>query len=377
MLPYWGICFYFIIMLFVDLYSANKNTSGNQYNKVIVSYLFFCSCAVLVIFGGIRINGTGVDDWMYRESFNEISNKTITLSITSIIEQYKYEPVTTFFMDVVAQFTKNADIFMFVYLMISVSINSYAYKKYTPLILVSLAIYSSHLYLNKDLNQIRFGLSSALFVLSLCFYSESKYYKVVIFMVLACLTHQTALAGIIVLFLNPLLKWRFLPIILVLCSIPLGVIGGKVLFGGFFGYLPQVVSSYQGTDFDTDIPIFSIANFKNIIFIFIFCYYLSDEKYCSSGQAQKFSRLMIIIYAIGASVRIVFHDFSIIGGRVGNLFLHVEPLLISLLASKFLKHRFIVLSALIAILIYYYYYNTYLNPQSLLGYGVSNTFKIW
>lgn len=377
MLPYWYLSFFFIVMIFFDVYLRNDEVAHVKYNKQILLYLYILSVIVLIFFGGIRGAGTGVDDSMYRITFSEIEQKSVMLSIGDIINQYKYEPITTIVMMAVSIFTKNADIFIFAYLLISVFINSYTYKKYSPLFLISLAVYSSHLYLNKDLNQIRFGLSSALFVLSMCYLHENKYTKSIIFIVMAALSHQTALAGVVMYLVRPFVKWKYMPFLIVLICIPLGFLGGKNIFGWAFGYLPQIVSNYQGTEFDTEIPLVSVANIKNVFFVFIFCFFLLDKNGKLSTEQIGLSYILILVYAIGAGVRMVFHDFSIIGGRVGNLFLHVEPLLISLLCFRLIKYRFLMVIFIVSIIMYYFYYNTIANPQSLMGYKVSDTFNIY
>ncbi len=61
-------------------------------------------------------------------------------------------------------FSHNASVFLFVFCAIAVSINTYFFKKMSPYPVLALALYSAHIFINKDINQIRFGLSSALFL---------------------------------------------------------------------------------------------------------------------------------------------------------------------------------------------------------------------
>lgn len=246
MVYYWYLWFYFVMLSILTCVSLGRDEIYTGKGKVLSNYFYLLSVVILIAFAGLRGIHTGVDDWMYRGSFTELTQKINTISLHNIIEQFKYEPLTTFLMYVVSLFTNNPDIFMLCYAALSVFINAYTYKKFSPLFLISIAIYSSHLFINKEMNQIRFGLSSALFVLSVCFYSQGKYKYTLFFQVLAILAHQTAIAGCIIFLLKFIPIKRYLPFILVLISIPLGVIGGKILFGTYFAYLPQNVSNYEG-----------------------------------------------------------------------------------------------------------------------------------
>ena len=375
MIDYWYLWFYFIMVSFLGFVLIRDDGKGvvSKENINLERFIFYVSILVLVIFAGARGMNTGVDDWMYRGSFTELVAKVRTQSIIEIIHQFKYEPLTTFIMYIVSLLSSDADVFILAYAMISVSVNCYAFKKFSPLVLVSIAIYSSHLFINKEMNQIRFGLSSAFFILSVCYYSQGKTLITLVLQLIAILAHQTALAGCVMFLFTLIPMKKYLPFIIVLISIPLGFIGGKVIFGSIFPYLPPNVLNYEGGEFDTDMNIISLANLKNVVFIYLFCKLL----YKNNSGYKKLDYYLLLTYTLGASIRITFHDFSIIGGRVGNLFLQAEPMLISLLVYKYRKYRYICASAVILIITYYYYYNTISNPQSILGYHVDGLFRIF
>lgn len=162
-----------------------------------------------------------------------------------------------------------------------------------------------------------------------------------------------------------------------LAAIPIGIIGGKSLIldhVSLFSNLAGRVNSYEGTEFDTVIPVFSLGNIKNIVFICLYVYFVFDGKKVSNENRIAYG--LIVFYAIGASVRVTFSDFSIIGGRVGNLFLQVEPIVLSLIIYK-IKNKYLGMLFLFGVVTYYLLYNTVLSVQSITGYDISPYFDLF
>ncbi|CCP07704.1 Amylovoran biosynthesis protein amsC [Erwinia amylovora MR1] len=93
-------------------------------------------------------------------------------------------------------------------------------------------------------------------------------------------------------------------------------------------------------------------------------------------KEDRFVYILLIAYSIGAAVRITFSDFSIFGGRVGNLFLHTEPLLFAFLMLR-IRNLLLNFFMLFSITTYYLAYNTILSAQSIMGYSVAPLFRIF
>ncbi len=372
MYPFYYMAFVMVNFAIIDIYLGGSDKKS--INKWVEYYIFIGLCILLIYFAGSRGIGTGYDDLQYRYAFSDIATKSTSIDLNKIVSLFRYEPITTLIMYVVSIFTKDAGVFLLVYAAITITINAISYKKVSPLIILSLAVYSSHLYINKDLNQIRFGLASALFVLSVIYYSERKYFISIIIFILAFLSHQTAFAGVLVLF-SGVIRKRYTPLYIVLVSFVFGVIGSKVLLGGAINLIPQSALSYEGTVYDTVLPVFSISNIKNLIFVYLYCTYLIKDD--AREQKDNIKYVLIFCFAVGAGVRIFFSDFSIIGGRVGNLFLQVEPILIAMLCYSFVKNKIISVAISIFVILFYIYYNTILNPQSVHGYVFDDVLGIF
>ncbi|CCP07705.1 Amylovoran biosynthesis protein amsC [Erwinia amylovora MR1] len=59
------------------------------------------------------------------------------------------------------------------------------------MILCSLCLYSAHLFINKDMNQIRFGLCSAFAIAFICSLVARNYLLALLFIVLSTQSHST------------------------------------------------------------------------------------------------------------------------------------------------------------------------------------------
>ena len=125
---------------------------------------------------------------------------------------------------------------------------------------MSLVVYFSHLYINKELNQIRFGLASA-FLSCLLFYMPIDIWSIVWFsFTLSILTHYKRSCWFLIIPALFLCRGkRFFPLYILLLSVPIGIIGGKSILTLLHLNLPIIsekLSMYEGTKFDYSYGIF-------------------------------------------------------------------------------------------------------------------------
>ena len=102
---------------------------------------------------------------------------------------------------------------------VALSINIFMLKKMSPLIFLSLLIYFSHVFLYKELQQIRSGLSSSLILLSIYFLSQrriSSYTGTYIFSTLIHTTAFVTIFGVISRFIFSFFKQKKTVMVLVL-----------------------------------------------------------------------------------------------------------------------------------------------------------------
>ncbi|WP_147198818.1 EpsG family protein [Pantoea sp. MBD-2R] len=371
---YWIISYSLLACCIFELAAINQLQDTRV--KRFTTYLLFVGAMVLICFGGSRGLGSGMDDSQYLDFFHDFSAQLQVNTYSAITDTYRYEKLFMLLAWVFSLVTKESYYFLFFICAIAVSTNVYCYKKYSPLLLCSLCLYSTHLFINKDMNQIRFGLSSAFAIAFICSMATRKHILAAVFLVLSTQSHSTGYTVILVMPFIFMRERKYLPLVIVFASIPLGIIGGKKLFLDSLGIVPGLgerAEGYSGTDFDTASPVFGLANLKNIFFIGAFTLY-----YFRNGikKEDRLVYILLIAYSVGAAVRITFSDFSIFGGRVGNLFLHAEPILFSFLLLR-IRHLLINIVLLGGIATYYLAYNTILSAQSITGYSVSPLFKLF
>ncbi|KGT95830.1 amylovoran biosynthesis protein AmsC [Erwinia typographi] len=374
MTVYWIISYIILIFCAFELFSIKQLNDTKV--RHFLNWCFFVAAIILVFFGGMRGASSGIDDGQYVAFYHDFAAQLHISDYDSITDIYRYEKLFMLLAWVLSFFTSQSYYFLFFVCVVAVSTNAYCYKKYSPLILCSLCLYSAHLFINKDMNQIRFGLCSAFAVASLCTAANRKYLWSLVFFIFSTQSHSTGWTLLLILPFLFIREMKYLGIIMILVAIPLGIIGGKKLFLDSFGLVPVLgdrAMDYSGTAFDTNTPVFSLGNFKNIGFVVFFTLYYFKE---GIKEDERLVYILLIAYSIGAAVRITFSDFGIFGGRVGNLFLHTEPLLLAFLLKR-LRNPLLTFGILAAMTTYYLAYNTILSVQSILGYSVAPLFKIF
>lgn len=372
---YWIISYTLLIFCLFELATINQLQEVKI--KRVVTYFFLVAAVVLICFGGMRGPGSGLDNEQYLGFFQNFSAQLNMDDYSTLAKIYRYESFFTLLAGVLAIFTRESYFFLLLICIIAVATNAWCYKKYSPLILCSLCLYSTHLFINKDMNQIRFGLCSAFTVAAILLAQDRKWIWAAVAMLLATQSHSTGYALVLVVPFLFLRERKYLPLLMVFVAIPLGLIGGKKLFLDTIGIAPLVgdrVSGYEGTVFDQNSPVFGLANLKNIAFIGFFTVVYWGKR--QIAPEERLPYILLIAYAIGAAVRITFADFSILGGRVGNLFLHTEPLLLAFLMLR-IRNLFFNAILLFGMASYYLAYNTLLSVQSIEGYSLAPVFRIF
>lgn len=371
---YWIISYTLLVFCIFELASINQLTQPK--NRCVITYFFFIGTVILILFAGMRGPGSGIDDWQYLGFFHDFSRQTSMEGYATVADVYRYENLFMLLAWVLGWFTHQSYYFLLFVAFIAVTTNAFIYKKYSPLILCSLCLYSAHLFINKDMNQIRFGLSSAFAVACICTAAGRKYLLAIIFLLLSSQSHSTGYALLMVTPFLFLKERKYFGVAMVIAAIPLGLIGGKKLFLDSLGIVPSLgdrAMGYSGTNFDVASPVFGLANLKNIAFIAFFTQVYFRK---TIEPKDRLAYILLIAYSVGAAVRIVFSDFSILGGRVGNLFLHTEPLLLALIMTR-IRNPLFNIALLFAMTTYYLAYNTLLSVQSIDGYSIAPFFRIF
>lgn len=377
MAPYWYISGFLLLISIVEILLKKDERTTH-----ILTYLLCIAAATLVVFGGIRGLGTGMDDYQYRSFFADFINRIQVNGFAETVAFFRYEPLIFGLAYLTSLFSHNADIFLFIFCLLAVSVNAVFFKKMSPYPVLALALYSAHIFINKDMNQIRFGLSSALFLGVIWYIYLKRYWMALAFTLLSFFSHNTAVMVVTIIPFLFIRDSRWWPVAIILLSIPASKVGGTSfisLISSHLGSLGERAEGYNNETSNTgEGSIFSVSNLKNVMLVFIFVYFLlSDEIKKYNYQQYRLNYLLVLTFAIGGGIRIFFYNYSS-GARLSNYLLQVEPII---LASLVYQVRPILKPAMFAMfaffLVYYLYYNTISLKQAVVGYEVAKEFRLF
>lgn len=246
---------------------------------------------------------------------------------------------------------------------------------------MALAVYSAHLFINKDMNQIRFGLCSAFLMGFVWHMSRRSKSGMITTFILSFISHATAIVALLIPLAMIVRKNKYIPIAIVVASLPLAFLGSSALIAALsshLGALGDRAMGYADADSRQEQGILTLSNLKNIGFVFIFSYMLLSDK-IKNFDPEKFNTyyILVITFAIGSGLRMALQDYAS-GGRLANYLLQVEPVLISLCIWETRKlKKVLTVAVTILMVLYYLYYNTVSSKQSIVGYEVSRTFQLF
>lgn len=377
MAPYWVISGLLLLISLGELI-----VKKDERTSALMLYLLCIATLILVVFAGIRGLGTGMDDEQYRSFYTGFIQSLQINGFSATVALFRYEPLIFTIAWFTGLVSSNANTFLFVFSMLSVGTNAVFFRKMSPYPILALALYSAHIYINKDMNQIRFGLSSAFFLGVLwCLYVK-HYWGVFGFFLLSFFSHNTGIMAVTVMPFLFIRQWRYWPVLIIVLSVPMSKFGGTSfinLISAHLGAMGERAEGYSNETANTaDGSIFSVSNLKNIMLVFIFVYFmLSNELKNNNVDLWRFNYLMIVTFALGGAIRIFFYNYSS-GARLSNYLLQVEPIL---LTSLIYQSRSLLKPAMFAMLsfflVYYLYYNTISQKQAVTGYEVAQEFKIF
>ena len=325
---------YYFIFSIIALCSYSDVARVNYWNRRAILAFLLC---VLALFAGLRTNNP---DWSsYNDGF-----KDLLLNTGEGFADIGFNIICRFilllFSDTIAAFLLVA--------ILATSLNLSSFKKYSPLFLVCVLYYFGHLYVLKEMIQIRAGLASAICVFGVRYLAEEKYMKSFLIILLAISIHLSSIVWLLVFVLQKIKPTHALLQKVVFIS----------LLIGFFYPLGQLVKTFVGIDdrlsayiaygdsgYAASLGIFSnLATVKTLVILALILYFQKHfERY-------KYFQTLLYAYVLGTCWLLLFNDFAIIGARMSNILLSVEPILISYLLFIFSKRsRWLVLTAIVCI----------------------------
>lgn len=279
-------------------------------------FLYILIVFVLIIFAGFRSDDP--DYWNYSASFEEICrNHRPRIA----------DPGFNLLLRVIAIFS-HAPVFMFFSVAaIAVSLNAISIYRYTPYFFAAILLYFGHNFCLKEMIQIRVGLASAICIFSFYYLMNRRMKTFWVLLFCAVTVHLTTIVFLLAYLTQKYLSRKQL----------LYFVGGSLAIGLLFpfgailktymGINPRLDSyiAYGSDGYAQSMGILNNLNAMKCLIIFAFLYYFYD----SLNSKNRYFRLLFSSYSAGLCWLLLFNDFAIIGARMSNVLLSVEPILLT------------------------------------------------
>lgn len=253
-------------------------------------------------------------------------------------QELRFEPLFKVIKGIASLFSNSAFIGFAIYAFASILIRWSVIKITPSLILASLLVYQSNIYIAQDQIAIRAGLASALLLLAFYLKERDNKKGSVIVSLLACLSHYSAASAIPLMFVSKRKSYGVLYVTALAVSAALAYAG--IGFGNLFGYIGivQVQSLFEMYSNQSEFNAFNMMQYGRIL-ICLFCWYVQKS------QEQKLVRENFVItpvvllktYTVGLVLAFLFADLISLAIRFSELLLAVEILMIPMYFSVWFR----------------------------------------
>ena len=277
----------FIILISVLLFSFIE-----KYAKQLQLPFYIFMGIILVLVAGFREIGIDPDSPNYAALYQYPNTSNLVGQV-----EYSFILITTLLNNI----SDSPNALFFVYAIMGVSLKMIAFKKHSNQYFLSLAIYLCYFYELHELTQIRAGVASGFFLISILYTAEGKRKKAALLICLATLFHISAIALLPTLFLSnkPLNKKVQL---LLYLSIPLGYViyftGSSILFNLDLPLIGSKLSFYQKTT-EKGIGIVEMELLNPVYLLNVLIFYILLIFQKTISQKNKHAPVLLKVYSIG------------------------------------------------------------------------------
>lgn len=327
---------YYIIYVFIAFFSFLEAVSVKYRQRL---FLLFILWVCLTLFAGLRYDNP---DW---EAYYDIYKEIVDGSGIGVAD------VGFNLLCKALSFFSTSPIIMFLVVAGSATaFNLESFKKYSPYFLICVLYYFVHLYVLKEMIQIRAGLASAICLYSIRYLADQRYKRFFLTWLFAVSIHMSAVVWIGVWIFSKrqiavkALKWLLLLCLCIGLVYPLGQLV-KLFAGGIDERLSAYIA-YGDSGYAAELGILTNINALKSLAVATVLLFFSDKL----KQVSKFFIFMLYAYIAGVCWMMLFNDFAIIGARISNILLCVEPVLISYLAMLLSKNSRLIFVAILVLL---------------------------
>jgi len=311
--------------------------------------LYYAFCTFLVLFAGQRAVGVDNDSLSYQAAFNFYANSSVPAIIKGGFGYAEKGYVFLNYYVAALGFTYH-DLLILIAFLIGFFNFSY-FSKYSKYLFLSLLFYVSFFYFYRDFTQIRYALSGALVFWFVTFYQEKKFYKALLFFIIAVLFHNAAFIMIPVLLMIRYVDNKYVYILLPIPCLLLGVVFNSLALLLSFNFDSEHLSIYNNDQSGGSLSI-------SIIGYILISLYLLANKNKIIDKYKSYDYLYWKIVALGVSLNFLTLSVSIFQRFSGMLFqfaILLLPIILYDLRNNFKrKDSFLFVYLLFCLLLLFY-----------------------
>lgn len=301
----------FLISVLFSFFYFDKNMG----NIKLFYILFLCISIILII--GMRFAST--DYFSYLEIYNDINSiNNFNFFMYDLPSISDVEIGFAILVLIEKALFGHYFIFVFIFALISNSINFYAFKRLSPYFIITIIVFLGNTFFWKELGQMRNAMSMGLILLSLIFVNEQKFYKFIVTILVAITFHFSSVVAFPLYFIRYFSKKSIL-FISVIISIVISYLGG-------LGSLLLKLSLVIGLDNSNRIVRYATSKYSEGISFFggTYIVYLLPALLfiCYFDQLifkWKYNKILIPTYIYGTTLMFIFIDYGIVSLRIKDL----------------------------------------------------------
>lgn len=287
----------------------------------------------LVVIAANRMWMGTTDTQAYLEFFDEFESFEVAVR--------RFEPGFVLVASQLKFFNVAGFYFLLVIASIGIGLKIFAIRMYAPFAALSLAVYLSKYFVLQDMVQIRAGVATAIFLLSIKYIKKRNFIAFSLSIAFACLFHYSALIYIIIYFISSnRLTIRLLFFVMI----------GVLLINYFYGlnifFINLAANYFNKVKINMElISILDPMEFKNLnIELILNCIIFSLFLYYSKLLAFKYQYFEIWFksYSLGIFFSLFFLQFPVFSFRISEMLLvtsiFIFPLIIVLFRDRIIGY---------------------------------------
>lgn len=318
-----------------------------------VPILYYGICVVILIsIAGLRKPGVDADMETYKQFYNSIDS----------IGFFQVEPTFKWIVLFVRYIFDTPTYLFLIYAILGVCIKTYAFKSLSEFFFLSLIVYYSFYFLLHEMTQIRVGVASGIFLLSIKDLYNKSYPGYIIKICFAGLFHYSAFVFLPLIFLNtqeikPIIWYVLLGVAYLFFFLRIGIVD-------LVAFLPipiiqEKISAYRlllDQNIHSDISIYNPIILYKVAFS-VFCLY----NWKKLQQFNPYSIILIKIFLLSNIIFVLFTELPVLSGRLSQLYgiseIILLPFVFYIFESKIFSLLYILFISFLLLAIRLYYTN--------------------